>query len=324
MAPAPEALPRVLVLTTGGTIASRSGAPSLPGEELVDAVPQLREHARVRVEEVFRIGSSAMTPERWIELGRRVQDALSADTAWAGVVITHGTDTIEETAYFLHLTLATARPVVLTGAMRSATALSADGPANLRDAVRTAAAPQARGRGVLVVLNGEIHSARTVRKMDNLRLDAFRSPGPGALGVVDPDGVVFYRIPERRHTRGSAFAGTVEGSALPRVPLVADFTGAPGAAIRFWRERGVDGLVVAAFGGGRTSPGFTEEAGATAAAGIPVVLASRVPGGRVTPGERRGLIAAGDLPPWKARILLSLALLRTRDPGEIQELFRTH
>ncbi|HSR41906.1 MAG TPA: asparaginase [Longimicrobiales bacterium] len=331
---APDSLPRVLVLTTGGTIASRPDAPSLSGDELVAAVPEVGRHARVRVEELFRIGSSAMTPRHWLELARRIREGFAADPGLAGVVVTHGTDSMEETAYFLHLTVADPRPVVVTGAMRPATALSADGPANLRDAVRVAVSPGARGQGTLVVLNGEIHSARSVRKMDNLRLDAFESPGTGALGVADPDTVVFYRRPVRKHGEGSAFPGPLPGS-LPSVPVVLDFTGFDGSTIRGWRERGSEGIVVAAFAGGRMSPAAGNEAMAAGAAGIPVVVSSRVPGGRVPEGTiegpdgprpmvEGGLIAAGDLPPWKARVLLMLSLTRTRDPMELREIFRTH
>ncbi|NIP58995.1 MAG: L-asparaginase [Gemmatimonadetes bacterium] len=330
----PDSRPRVLVLTTGGTIASRPDAPSLSGGELVAAVPQVERHARVRVEELFRIGSSAMTPRHWLGVARRIRKAFADDPGLAGVVVTHGTDSMEETAYFLHVTVTDPRPVVVTGAMRPATALSPDGPANLRDAVRVAVSPDARAKGTLVVLNGEIHSARSVRKMDNLRLDAFESPGTGALGVADPDTVIFYRRPLRGYGEESAFAGPLPPG-LPAVPVVLDFTGFDGSSIRHWREQGAEGIVVAAFAGGRMSPGAGSEALAAGSAGIPVAVSSRVPGGRVPDGTLegpdgpdpmvdRGLIAAGDLPPWKARVLLMLALTRTRDPGEVREIFRTH
>lgn len=332
--PPPDTLPPVLVVTTGGTIASRPDAPSLEGSELVSAVPELADHARVEVEEFSRIGSSAMTPRHWLELARLVRRRLAEDDGPAGVVVTHGTDSMEETAYFLHLTVDDPRPVVLTGAMRSATAVSADGPANLLQAVRVAVGPSARDLGTIVVLNGEIHAARDVRKMDNLRLDAFRSPGTGALGWVDPDTVVVRRRPERAASPDAIFdPAAIE--ALPRVSLVPDFTGADGAAVRGAVARGADGLVVVGFGGGRLSPGTGAAARDAARGGTPVLVASRVPGGRILerrvagedgplPMAEAGLAVARDLAPWKARILLMLALTRTRDAGEIQRIVDGH
>lgn len=327
---AADTLPRVLVITTGGTIASRPEAPSLEGSELVAAVPELGEHARVTVEEFSRIGSSAMTPRHWLDLARLVRQRLGAEDPPAGVVVTHGTDSMEETAYFLHLTVDDPRPVVLTGAMRSAGSVSADGPANLLQAVRVAVSPAARELGTLVVLNGEIHAAREVRKMDNLRLDAFRSPGAGALGWVDPDTVAILRRPSTSPSSRTTF--DLEGlERLPSVALVPDYTGADGAAVRDARDRGADGLVVVGFGGGRLSPGTGAAVLDVARAGTPVIVASRVPGGRIlerrvsgddgpVPMTEAGIAVARDLAPWKARVLLMLALTRTRDAGEIQRL----
>ena len=331
---AQEPLPRVLVITTGGTIASRPDAPSLPGRELVAAVPELAGVARLEVEEFARIGSSAMTPDHWLRLARRIQGALEGDPGLAGVVVTHGTDSMEETAWFLHLTVADPRPVVLTGSMRSADAVSADGPGNLLAAVRTAVAPEAGGKGVLVVLNDRIGSARDVRKTNNLRVDAFRSPETGYLGTVDPDRVVFHRAPLARHAPESGFR-LREIDSLPPVPVVADYAGSDGSVIRFWREKEVAGIVVQAFGGGRTSPETARAALEAAASGVPVVLSSRVPGGRVLerrvpgPGGPRpmtgaGLVAGRGFGPHRARILLMLALTRTSDPGEIQAIFDEH
>lgn len=332
--PAAGARPSVLILTTGGTIASRPQAPTLPGRELVAAVPALEDHARIRVEEFSRIGSSAMTPDHWLRLARRVGRAFATDSALAGVVITHGTDSMEETAYFLHLTVGDARPVVLTGAMRSAGSLSADGPANLLQAVRVAAAPAARGMGTLVVLNGEIHGARAVQKMNNLRLDAFESPGTGALGFADPDTVLFHSSPTRHRPGRPAF--DLSGvDALPRVVLVSDYTGADGSALEAGLREGVDGVVVSGFAGGRLSPATGSAVLELARGAVAVAIASRVPGGRIlersvagedgpVPMTEAGLVAARDLPPWKARVLLTLALTRTRDADRIQNLFDRH
>ena len=209
-----EKLPRVVVLATGGTIAGQGGstmslseytAGSLAGAQLVAAVPELSQFARVSAEQITNIGSSNMTFDVWRKLAERIDTLFAADAELAGVVITHGTSTIEETAYFLNLTVRHDRPVVLVGAQRPATALSADGPLNLVNAVRTAASPDSRGRGVLVVLNDEINAARDVTKSNTYRAETFRSGELGFLGYVDQDKVAYYRSPEKRHTVNSEF-----------------------------------------------------------------------------------------------------------------------
>lgn len=310
--------PRVLILTTGGTIAGGQA-----GADLVGAVPQIAEVADVTVEEIVRVGSSAITPAHWLALARRVNQALRDDPGLAGVVITHGTDSMEETSFFLHLTVRDARPVVVTGAMRGPTAVSADGPANLIAAVTVAAAPAARAHGVLVVLNDEIHGARDVRKTDSNRVDAFQSPEWGAIGIVDADTLLIHRTPLTRHTTGSEL--DLPGDTLPLVPIVADYAGSDGSVLRMWVERGASGIVVQGFANGRTSPATTAAVRDIAAAGVPVVLASRVQEGRVMGNRGEGLvIAAGDLPPHKARVLLMLALARTRDAAALRRIFATY
>ena len=321
-----QELPVVRVIATGGTIASRPGDDQLTGSALIEAVPQLAGVAQVEVEEFSRIGSSGMTPDHWLLLAKRINELLDAEPDISGVVVTHGTDTMEETAYFLHLTIKDLRPVVLTGSMRSATAISADGPANLLTAVRVAADPNAGGRGVLVVLNDEIHSARDVRKTDNNRIDTFVSAEWGALGVVDSDGVTFRRSSETLHTV-QALPSLAGVEALPVVPIVADFAGNDAMVLRSWAQQGGSGIVGQAFGGGRTSPEMRRAISEIASEGTPVVLASRVPEGRVMGSEQQaqaGVVAGGDLPPHKARVLLMLALLHSRDGTEIQAIFATH
>ncbi len=321
-----QELPVVRVIATGGTIASRPGDDQLTGSALIEAVPQLAGVAQVEVEEFSRIGSSGMTPDHWLLLAKRINELLDAEPDISGVVVTHGTDTMEETAYFLHLTIKDLRPVVLTGSMRSATAISADGPANLLTAVRVAADTNAGGRGVLVVLNDEVHSARDVRKTDNNRIDTFLSAEWGALGVVDSDGVIFRRSSETLHTV-QALPSVAGVEALPAVPIVADFAGNDAMVLRSWAQQGVAGIVVQAFGGGRTSPEMRRAISEIASEGIPVVLASRVPEGRVIGSGQQaqsGVVAGGDLPPHKARVLLMLALLHSRDGTEIQAIFDTH
>jgi L-asparaginase len=321
-----QELPRVRVIATGGTIAGQAGADQLTGAELIDAVPEIAGVARIEVEEFSRIGSSAMTPDHWVRLSRRIDELFETDPDLAGVVITHGTDTMEETAYFLHLTVAHDRPVVVVGSMRVSSAVSADGPANLLAGVRVAAAPDARGLGVLVALNDEIHSARDVRKTDNNRVDTFASSEWGALGVVDADGVWFRRRITTRHTVDSELRIGSDDT-LPHVAIVADYAGNDGAVLGSLGTSGVKGVVVQAFGGGRASPGMRRAASEIAALGVPVVLASRVPEGRVMGSSEavaRGILAAGDLPPHKARVLLMLALRMTSDPSRIQALLDTH
>ncbi|HCK91242.1 MAG TPA: L-asparaginase [Gemmatimonadetes bacterium] len=321
-----QELPVVRVIATGGTIASRPGDDQLTGSALIEAVPQLAGVAQVEVEEFSRIGSSGMTPNHWLLLAKRINELLDAEPDISGVVVTHGTDTMEETAYFLHLTIKDPRPVVLTGSMRSATAVSADGPANLLTAVRVAADTNAGGRGVLVVLNDEIHSARDVRKTDNNRTDTFVSVEWGALGVVDSDGVTFRRSGETLHTV-QALPSVAGVETLPTVPIVADFVGNDATVLQNWIEQGVAGIVVQGFGGGRTSPEMRRAISEITRAGTLVVLASRVLEGRVIGSGQQaqaGVVAAGDLPSHKARVLLMLALLHSRDGMEIQAIFNTH
>ena len=317
------ARPHVVVITTGGTIASQPGG-SLAGDSLVAAVPEVLEHADVRVEEIYRIGSSQMTPDHWLTLSRRINELFRSDPELAGIVVTHGTDTLEETAFFLNLTVHDHRPVVVVGSMRSADAISADGPANLLNAVRVAATPAAEGHGVLVVLNEDIAAARDVWKTHNQRVDTFRSPQLGFLGYVDPDAVVFHRKALRPHTLDSPFR-VEDVQSLPDVAIVGDYTGADSRQILDAVRAGVDGLVVTTFAGGRMSSGTREGVRAAVEAGVPVVLASRVPGGRIVgqPAEPLGAVLAADLSPHKARILLMLALVETRDADALQELFTT-
>jgi L-asparaginase type II len=317
--------PRVAILTTGGTIASRVGASMQDGNTLVSAVPQLAEHATLSVEEVTRVGSSQITPAHWIMLAKRINALLRDDRDLRGVVVTHGTDTLEDTAFFLNLVVRDRRPVVVTGSMRSANEVSADGPANLLNAVRVAVDETAVGKGVLVTLNEHIASARDVWKTDNRRVETFRSPELGFLGFVDPDGVVFYRSPLRPHTANTEF--DVSGlEALPEVPMLTDYPGFDGALMDGVLALKPAGLVLAGFAGGRLSAGGRKALERAGAAGVPVVVASHVPGGRIVgnPIANTEAVLARDLSPNKARVLLMLALTRTRDQKGLQRVFDTY
>jgi L-asparaginase len=281
------ALPRVVVLSTGGTIAGRGGsslslteyqAGSLRGEELVDAVPELGQFARVRAEQICNVGSTNITFADWRTLAGRIDAIFTTEPDVAGVVVTHGTSTIEETAYFLNLTVRHARPVVLVGSQRPPTALSADGPLNLVNAVRTAACPDSRGRGVLVMLYDEINAAREVTKANTYRVETFRSGELGFLGYVDQDKVAYYRSPEKRHTERSEF----DLRAIVDFPAVEIVYSAVQAStplvIAALQAAGVRGIVFAAPGAGSLSEPEKQAVrdAAARAPGMVFVRASRV------------------------------------------------
>jgi L-asparaginase type II len=295
------------------------------GASLIAAVPQLKEHAGITVEEVTRVGSSQMTPAHWLALAKRINALYRADPELRGIVITHGTDTLEETSFFLNLVVRDKRPVVVTGAMRSANEISADGPANLVNAVRVAIDGQAVGKGVLVALNENISAARDVWKTDNRRVDTFQSPELGFLGFVDPDGVVFYRTTTKPHTADSEFDVTGLES-LPNVMLVSDYAGLDPASVQGLIGQQPAGLVMASFAGGRLSAGGRKAVEQAAAAGIPVAIASQVHGSRIVgnPVANLKAVVARDLTPNKARVLLMLGLTRGSDLGGLQRVFDTY
>lgn len=337
--PAAADRPHVRVVATGGTIASRAPSPeqlsgysvALTGEELVQAVPALADVAEVTVEQFSNVGSTGISPEMWVRLSQRVGVLLSEGVDGRpvdGVVVTHGTDALEETAYFLTLTVRSPKPVVVVGAMRPASAISADGPLNLLNAVRVAAHPEARERGTLVVLNQEIHAAREVTKGHTLKVETFASRGRGTVGTVDPDDVVFYRRAERRHSTASEFdLGGFDPAELPRVDVVYAYNGADGTAVEAFVAAGAGGIVLAGSGAGAAPPGVWEALREAAGSGVVVVRSSRTGAGRVPGGwdpERSDglpVLSADDLSPQKARILLMLGLTRTSDPAELERLF---
>ena len=328
-AQSPATLPRVVVLATGGTIASRFDpaigalAPAVSGTDLLKAVPDLQKIAKVDVEQVANIGSYDMTPEIWRRLSARVNDLLAASDV-SGVVITHGTDTLEETAYFLDLTVTSTKPVVLVGAQRAASYFDTDGPRNLLNAVRVAVSPEAVGKGTLVVMNGQINAAREVTKTNTIEVETFRTLEFGALGVADLGAVRFYRAPLRRQTIQLS-----DEQPLRRVEIVSQFAGADGRVISMLLSAGkLDGLVIEGFGLGHVTAGTLEAIKEARQRGVPVVLSTRVYTGRVLPLYARdvelqqiGCVRADNLSPQKARVLLMLALTRTSDPAELQKYF---
>jgi L-asparaginase len=324
----------VAVILTGGTIDS-VGLDRLdlawygeadqrlgPGE-LLARVPEVDQLARVQEVAFRRVPSHALRAADWLELGRLVQSLFDTEAA-DGAVITHGTNTLEETAYFLNLTLKSDRPVVLVGAMRPASGLSADGDLNLVNGIRVAAAADSRGRGVLVVLNDTIHAARAVTKTATLRLETFKAPDLGPLGYADTDGrVCYYFSPTRVHTLGTPF-DIRHVDRLPRVDVVVSHVDADGTFVDASIAAGARGIVSAGTGGGRATPLEDAAFDRARAQGVVICQSSRVGSGRVvrSPGlARRGIVAADNLQPWKARVLLALALTQTDQPDAIQALF---
>lgn len=328
-------LPRVAVVTTGGTIDSlgedrldlaaylETGRRLEPGV-LVDSVaPELMTIARVTEMPLERMAAHAMT-DAYLAGLRDLVAGIVARREADGVVLTHGTNTLEETAWLLHLTVATDAPIVLTGAMRPASALSADGPLNLVEAVRVAASPDAVGLGVLVVMDDSIHGARDVTKTNTLRVDAFASPMTGPLGRVDGDGrVVIASRPARATSLRGAYASQ-DLRALPRVDVVASYQGADGVLIDAAVDAGAKGIVSAGTGDGYPTPSEVKTLERASEAGVVIVQASRTGSGRVAPVPaliRRGWVSADDLVPWKARILLRLALAAGEDVETIRARF---
>jgi L-asparaginase len=327
--------PRVAIVGCGGTISSL-GTTSLDvmdypddGQKLgvlqvLDRVPELASIA-MPVPIAFReISSSAITVADWMELRDTIQKLGNTEPAIAGIVVLHGTGTLEETAFFLHLTTDIAQPVILVGSQRPLNAIGSDAPMNLMNAVRVAAHPNSRGRGVLVVLNDEVHSARDVVKSSTYRLQAFRSPDYGMLGQVDGDGLHFFRTLDTLHTSRSPFAGMVEPAQWPRVDIVYSYIGADQLFIEAAIAAGAQGLVSAGFAPGLTTPAAKQALEQLSAKGFPVVLCSRASSGRVASRRyvvQKSMIAGGDLSPQKARILLMLCLANGFDPAQTRQAF---
>jgi L-asparaginase len=330
--------PRIAVIGTGGTISTPArhdldayeyGQFSKPMEvdELLarfSRVPAGHELLPVR----FRaIDSVDMSPSTWLDLNRQITEAVANDESIVGVVVTHGTSTLEETAYFLHLTLKVRVPVIVVGAQRPPDAVSSDTAINLLNALRVAAAPAARDSGVLVVLNDEVHSARDVAKSSNFSLQAFRASDFGMLGCVDPDGnVAMYRRPLRRHAPNTEFeiAGLDE---LPMVEIIYSYAGASGLPIAALVEGGCRGIVFAGMPPGRASPAQSVELARAASSGVLVVQCSRAGSGRIVPrsgDHAMGFVSADNLNPQKARVLAMLALTRTTDHDAIKRMFKEY
>ena len=330
--------PTVRIVATGGTIANHP-AGRLTARELASLIPAAERHAAIETEQFANLPSSSLTVGHWLELAQRLNRLFATRSDLTGIVVTSGTDTLEETAYFLHLTVRTDRPLVVVGAMRAPDTPGYDGAANLLDGIRAAAAPASRGRGVVVVINGEIHAARDVRKADAQRMDSFESGRRGLLGVVDADRIEYFRRPVRRHTRRTEF-DVSRLDRLPRVALLTSYVGASGDLVRAARDLGARGIVIAGAGAGATTPAQADAIDEVIDDDVAVVITTRTGGGRVPArirrpgGARVGPAASSsgsyqrvsgeDLSPLKARVLLMLALTRTRDGAEIQRIFTAY
>lgn len=323
-------LPHVVILGTGGTIAASATAATNTTDyaltqgigAVVRAVPQMRSYARISAEQVVNLPSQEVDNAALLQLARRI-NVLSATDDVDGIVVTHGTDTMEETGYFLNLVVKTTKPVVIVGAMRPSTALSADGTLNLLNAVKVAATPEAAGKGVLLVLNDRIGAARHTVKTHTTAVDAFAAPEGGWIGTVVGDSVDFHAQPLRIHTMHSAF-DLAQVTVLPSVDIVYGYQGAGSHLLEAAIDAGARGIVYAATGNGTMSEAAKRGAAIARARGVAFVRSTRVGGGSVTPhrvDDELGTVAANSLNPQKARILLMLALTLSSDRHQMQTFF---
>jgi len=334
LAPVTWALPKIKVLATGGTIAGaqttqadagyKSGTFSV--DDLIKAVPQLKNIAELSGEQVANIGSQTMNHEVWLKLAERC-NALLKQRDVDGIVVTHGTDTMEETGYFLSLVVKSDKPVVLVGSMRPATAISADGPINLYNGVALAANPAAKGRGALVVINDTIHYARESQKTHTTRMDTFQSPNRGIAGMMNTGKAFFYSPNVMRNTTKSEFSvADMKTTDLPRVEIVYSHADLGGETVDWLASKGVKGIILAGVGDGNSTDAVIAALERAAKKGVAVVRCSRVGSGVVDRNvevndDKLGFIAGMELNAQKARILLMLGLTKTTDAKKLQQIF---
>ncbi|EOI5011856.1 type II asparaginase [Campylobacter coli] len=326
-----KAKSRIAILGTGGTIAgfidstiatTGYAAGAIDIDVLIKAVPQIRDLADISWEQIANIDSSNMCDEIWLRLAKKIAKLFAEGID--GVVITHGTDTMEETAYFLNLTIKSDKPVVLVGAMRPSTAISADGPKNLYNAVALVVNKEAKNKGVMVAINDKILSARGVVKTHSLNVDAFSSPDFGDLGYIVDGKVFFYNNVTKAHTKNAPF-DVSKLTSLPKVDILYSYSNdGSGVAAKALFEHGTKGIVVAGSGAGSIHKNQKDVLKELLKKRLKVVVSSRVVAGCVAVSdsdEKLGFISAEDLNPQKARVLLMLALTKTSDPKKIQEYF---
>jgi L-asparaginase len=325
--------PHIVILATGGTIAGASLNPTDPGYKsgavgvdlLIQAVPQLKDVADVKGEQIASIGSQDMNDAVWLKLAKRVNELLASSDV-DGIAITHGTDTMEETSYFLDLVVKSDKPVVLTGSMRPSTAMSADGPLNIYNAVAIAADPKARGRGVLVTVDDDIHSAHDIVKTHTTDVGTMSSGEPGLIGATLFGKNTWYRTPAQIHTKNSELGLSATQTTLPRVDIIYAHANMSPDVITSAAQNGAKGLVIAGVGDGNMTAPAVEALKQVIAQGVVVVRSSRTNGGIIRRNielndDQLGTVASMELNPGKARVLLQLALLKSSDPKKIQDYF---
>ncbi len=328
-------LPKIAVLATGGTLASVAdsrthehySSASLPIEGLIGSVPELTQLAEIHCEQIAQVFSHEMTYDVWLKLAKRAYELLEKE-GFDGVVVTHGTDTMEETAYFINLIVNTDKPIIFTGAMRPANSLSSDGLRNLYNAVALAVSPEARGKGVLLTLNDMIHYARDVTKANVYTPDSFRAPELGILGYAQGTRPYFYRCPLTRHTIHSEFDIRRLSEPLPKVDIIYSYIGNNRSVVDAAVNSGAVGLISAGLGQGHQTPEVWQALIEARQRNVIVVRGSRVENGVVTRNsemdDKHDFVASNNLNPQKARILLMLALTRTQDTREIQRIFNQY
>jgi L-asparaginase len=325
-------LPNVTILATGGTIAGAAATGTQSGytsgavgiDAMIAAVPGIEKLAKIKGEQIANVGSQDMSFDIMLKVAKRCNELLASKEV-DGIVITHGTDTLEETAFFLNLTVKSDKPVVLVGSMRPSTAVSADGPLNLYNGVGVAADPNAKGRGVMVVMNDWIHAAHSLTKTSTTAVQTFLSPVRGLLGVASYGKNDFYGLPPWKHTTQSEFDVT-NVTRLPRVDILYAYADMAPDLITASAANGARGIVIAGVGNGNMNKVSVDAAAAVVKKGVVVVRSSRVATGSVgrnveLDDDKLGFIASDELNPQKSRILLSLALLKQRTPAELQALF---
>jgi L-asparaginase len=329
--------PKVAFIGTGGTIASLGRGPLdiqdygatgivMHADEILARWPETALVADVIAVRYRNIPSPAIGFADWKALVGLCDQLVRDHSDLAGIVIGHGTATLEETAYFLNLTLKISIPVVVVGAQRPSSALSSDAGMNLVNAIRVAASPDARGMGVLVVLNDEIHAAREVTKTSTMRMQTFRTPDFGVLGHADGDAIAFYRRPIRRHAPDTEFDISAM-DAMPRVDISYSYAGGDGVAVRAFMAAGARGIIAAGFAPGFCPPGEIDALTQAVGQGVVVIQCTRAGSGRTFRGGKlrdKGFLIADNLNPQKARILLSLALSISSDPETIMQMFKTY
>jgi len=327
--------PNIVILATGGTIAGAAATGTQAGytpgavgiDTMVAGVPGITDLASIKGEQISNVGSQDMSFQILLTLAKRINE-LAKSPGVDGFVITHGTDTMEESAFFLNLTVKTDKPVVMVGSMRPSTAVSADGPLNLYNAVGVAADPQAKGRGVLVVMNDWIHGAHSLTKTSTTAVQTFMSPVRGLVGTANYGKNDFYTTPQWKHTTQTEF-DISQVTQIPRVDLIMAYLDMPGDPIDAAVAAGAKGIVIAGVGNGNMTKAAVTAAANAVKKGVVVVRSSRVVTGNVGRNvelndDQLGFIASDELNPQKSRILLSLALLKPHTPAQVQEMFRVY